>query len=193
MKPTNKEIFTIRHGATPSLRKADCSLQNVQTTLVKSSYSMMKVVDDLAKAEKGDQSVDVGDTIKSVLEAVTLNTLALQHMDQLRHDKFLTVLPHNMKSLAEQPKGSHEQLFGDIMERQIEAETKAEVVDSLMLKPQKRPLPGLFGNPNKRVGTTAGNIEARGYTNPSRGSKNGQSFPKHRYPVGKHRHRRGRQ
>ena len=44
----------------------------------------------------GVQSVDVGDTIKSVLEAVTLNTLALQHMDQLRRDKFLTVLPHNM-------------------------------------------------------------------------------------------------
>ena len=74
VKPTNKEIFTIRHGAMPSLRKADCSLQNVQTTLVKSSYSMMKVVDDLAKAEKGDHSVDV-------LEAVTLNTLALQHME----------------------------------------------------------------------------------------------------------------
>ena len=60
VKPTNKEIFTIRHGAMPSLRKADCSLQNVQTTLVKSSYSMMKVADDLPKAEKGDQSVDVG-------------------------------------------------------------------------------------------------------------------------------------
>ena len=79
VKPTNKEIFTIRHGAMPSLRKADCSLQNVQTILVKSSYSMMK------------------------------------------HDKFLTVLPHNMKSLAERPKGSHAQLFGDITERQIEA------------------------------------------------------------------------
>ena len=193
MKPTNKEIFTIRHGAMPSLRKADCSLRNVQTTLVKSSYSMMKVEDDLAKTEKRDQSVDVGDTIKSVLEAVTLNTLALQHMDQLRHDKFLTVLPRNRKSLAERPKGSHEQLFGDIMERQIEAEAKAEVVDSLMPKPQKCPLSGLFGNPNERAGTTAGNIEARGYTNPNRGSKNGQSFPKHRYLMGKHRHRWGRQ
>ena len=53
VKPTNKEIFTIRHGAMPSLRKADCSLQNVQTMLVKSSYSMMKVADDLAKAERG--------------------------------------------------------------------------------------------------------------------------------------------
>ena len=61
VKPTNKELFTIQHGAMPSLRKADCSLQNVQTILVKSSYSMMKVVDDLAKAEKGDQSVGVGD------------------------------------------------------------------------------------------------------------------------------------
>ena len=113
VKPTNKEIFTILHGAIPSLRKADCSL-HVQTTLAKSSYSMMKFADDLAKAEKGDQSVDEEDTIKSVLEAVTLNTLALQHMDLLRRDKFLTVLPHNMKSLAERPKGSHEQLFGDI-------------------------------------------------------------------------------
>ena len=149
VKPTNKEIFTIRHGAMPSLRKADSSLQNVQTTLVKSSYSMMKVADDLAKAEKGDQSVNVGDIIKSVLEAVTLNTLALHHMDQLRHDKFLTVLPHNMKSLAERPKGSHEQLFGDITEWQIEAKAKAEVVASLMPKPQKHPLSGLFGNPNK--------------------------------------------
>ena len=82
MKPTNKEIFTIRHGAMPSLRKVDCSLQNVQTMLVNSSYSMMKVADDLAKAEKGDQSVDDGDTIKSVLEEVILNTLALQHMDE---------------------------------------------------------------------------------------------------------------
>ena len=60
VKPTNKEIFTIRHGAMPSLRKAACSPQNVQTTLVKSSYSMMKIADDFAKAEKGDQSVDVG-------------------------------------------------------------------------------------------------------------------------------------
>ena len=138
VKPTNKEIFTIRHGTMPSLRKVDCSLRNVQTTLVKSSYSMMKVADDLAKAEKGDQSVDVGDTIKSVLEAETLNTLALQHMDQLRRDKFLTVLPHNMKSLAERPKGSHEQLFGDIRERQIEAKAKAEVVASLVPKPPVR-------------------------------------------------------
>ena len=62
----------------------------------------------------------MGDTIKSVLEAVILNTLALQHLDQLRRDKFLTVLPHNMKSLAERPKGSH----GDITERQIEAKQK---------------------------------------------------------------------
>ena len=185
VKPTNKEIFTIRHGSMPSLRKADCSLQNVHIILVKSSYSMMKVADDLAKAEKGDQSVEVGDTIKSVLEAVTLNALALQHMDQLRRDKFLTVLPHYMKSLAERPKGSHDQLFGDITKRQIEAKAKAEVVASFMPKPKKRPLSGLFGNPNKRARTTAGNIEARGYTNPSRGSKNVQSFPTHRYPAGK--------
>ena len=181
-----KEIFTIRHGAMPSLRKADCTLQIVQTTLVKSSYSMMKVAEDLVKAEKGDLSVDVVSTIQSVLEAVTLNTLALQTMDQLRHDKFLTILPHNLKSLAERPKGSHDHLFGDIEERQV-------VVASLMPKPQKRPLSGLFANNSKRPKTTAGGtIEARGYTNPGRPSKNGQSFPKHKYPVGKQRYRRGK-
>ena len=116
------------------------------------------------KQKRGTNLLMWGDTIKSVLEAVTLNTLALQHMDQLRREMFLTVLPHNMKSLAERPKGSHEQLFGDITERQIEAKAKAEVVASLMPKPQKRPLSGLSGNPNKRARTTAGNIEARGYT-----------------------------
>ena len=193
VKPTNKEIFTIRHGAMPSLRKADCALQNVQTTLVKSSYSMMKVAEDLVKAEKGDLSVDVGSTIKSVLEAVTLNTLALQTMDKLRRDKFLTILPHNLKGLAERPKGSHDHLFGDIKERQVEAKAKAEVVASLMPKPQKRPPSGLFANNSKRPKTTAGGtIEARGYTNPGRPSKNGQSFPKHKYPVGKQRYRRGK-
>ena len=172
VKPTNKEIFTIRHGAMPSLRKADCALQNVQTTLVKSSYIMMKVAEDLVKAEKGDLSVDVGSTIKSVLEAVTLNTL--------------TILPHNLKGLAERPKGSHDHLFGDIKERQVETKPKAEVVASLMPKPQKRPLSGLFAHNSKRPKTTAGGtIEARGYTNPGRPSKNGQRFPKHKYPVGK--------
>ena len=135
VKPTNKEIFIIRHGAMPSLRKADCALQNVQTTLVKSSYSMMKVVDDLVKAEKGDLSADVGYTINSVLEAVTLNTLALQSMDQLRHEKFLTIL----KGLTERPKGSHEHLFGDIKERQVEAKAKAEMVASLMQNPRNAP------------------------------------------------------
>ena len=99
----------------------------------------MKVAEDLVKAEKGDLSVDVGSTIQSVLEAVTLNTLALQTMDQLRRDKFLTILPHNLKGLAEQPKGSHDHLFGDIKERQVEAKAKAEVVASLMPKPQDAP------------------------------------------------------
>ena len=117
---------------------------------------MMKVAEDLVKAEKGDLSVDVGSTIKSVLEAVTLNTLALQNMDQLRRDKFLTILPHNLKGLAERPKGSHEHLFGDIKEQQVEAKAKAEVVASLMPKPQKRPLSGLFANNSKRPKTTAG-------------------------------------
>ena len=186
VKPTNKEIFTIRHGAMPSLRKADCALQNVQTTLVKSSYSMMKVAEDLVKAEKGS-------TIQSVLEAVTLNILALPTMDQLRRDKFLTILPHNLEGLAERPKGSHDHLFGDIKERQVEAKAKAEVVASLMLKPQKRPLSGLFANNSKWQMTTAGGtIETRGYTNPGRPSKNGQSFPKHKYPMGKQRYRRGK-
>ena len=193
VKPTNKEIFTIRHGAMPSLRKADCALQNVQTTLVKSSYSMMKVAEDLVKAEKGDLSVDVGSTIQSVLKAVTLNTLAFQTMYQLRRDKFLTILPHNLKGLAERPKGSHDHMFGDIKERQVEAKAKAEVVASLMPKPQKHPLSGLFANNSKRPKTTAGGtIEARGYTNPGRPSKNGQSFPKHKYPVGKQRYRQGK-
>ena len=117
----------------------------------------MKVADDLAKAEKGDQSV-VG---------AQLNLSSRWSPCIPPRDKFLTVLPHNMKSLAERPKGSHEQLFGDIMEWQIEAKANAEVVASLMPIPQK--LSGLFGNPNKRARTTAGNIEARGYTNPSRG------------------------
>ena len=60
----------------------------------------------------------MGSTIKSVLEAVTLNTLVLQTMDQLRGEKFLTILPHDLKGLADRPKGSHDHLFGDIKEQQ---------------------------------------------------------------------------
>ena len=107
-------------------------------TMAKSSYRIMHLAHDLLRAKQGDGSVDIDSTIQTAMQAVTLNSLALQQLDQIRCNRFVSVLPDDMRGLVDAPSVPHSELFGDIGERQKEAKTKVEVPASITLTPQKR-------------------------------------------------------
>ena len=146
----NKEIYALKHGNMPSIRKGDNALQNVQDSVAKASYNIMKLTNDLTRAKQGDSTVDIDSTIQLAMQAVTLNSLAMQQIDQIRRNRFASVLPDDLKGLIDVPSERHDEIFGSIVDRQKEAKAKAEVTASLTPKSAKRSLSSAFSNYSKK-------------------------------------------
>ena len=95
--------------AMPIIRSRDAKLQEAQGSLIKSSYVTMK----MAQA-RGDLSPQLYDVLADhCLHASTLNSVAVQQLDQVRRSGFKPVLPTHLKGLAKVPPSPHSELFGD--------------------------------------------------------------------------------
>ena len=105
VRTTNNGLFSLKDPAMPIIRSRDAELQEAQGSLVKSSYVTMKMAEDLAQAQaRGDLSPQLYDVLSDhCLHAFTLNSVAVQQLDQVRRLGFKTVLPTHLKGLAMVP------------------------------------------------------------------------------------------
>ena len=105
VRTTNNGLFSLKDPAMPNIRSRDAKLQEIQGSLVKSSYVTMKLAEDLAQAHsRGDLSHQLYDVLSDhCLHSLTLNSVAVQQLDQVRRSAFKPVLPTYLKGLAKVP------------------------------------------------------------------------------------------
>ena len=123
VRTTNNGLFSLKDPAMPNIRSRDAKLQETQGSLIKSSYITMKLAEDLAQAHAmSDQCI----------HSLTLNSVAVQQLDQVRRSAFKPVLPTHLKGLTKVPPSPHTELFGgDLPTRQKELKDKADLAESL--------------------------------------------------------------
>ena len=143
VRTTNNGLFSLKDPAMPIIRSRDAKLQEAQGSFVKSSYVTMKMAEDLAQAQaRGDLSPQLYDVLSDhCLHAFTLNSVAVQQLDQVRRLGFKPVLPTHLKGLAKvspPPPSPHSELFGDDLPAcQKELKDKSDLAEYLG-KPQEK-------------------------------------------------------
>ena len=134
VRTTNNGLFSLKDPAMPIIRSRDAKLQEAQGALIKSSYITMKLAEDLDQAHaKGDINPQLYDKMSDqCIHSLTLNSVAVQQLDQVRRSAFKPVLPTHLKGLTKVPPSPHTELFGnDLPTRQKELKEKAELAESL--------------------------------------------------------------
>ena len=127
-----------------AIRGPDSKVQEAQTSLVKSSYHSMRLAEELSRAHtEGKLTTELYDVFSDhCLHAVSLNSLAIQQLDQVKRSDFKTVLPTHLRGLSKAPTNKHTEIFGDdLLARQKELKDKADLAASLtMLHPLHKKL-----------------------------------------------------
>ena len=134
VRTTNNGLFSVKDPAMTIIRSRDAKLQEAQDALIKSSYITMKLAEDLDQAHaKGDINPQLYDKMSDqCIHSLTLNSVAVQQLDQVRRSAFKPVLPTHLKGLTKVPPSTHTELFGnDLPTRQKELKEKAELAESL--------------------------------------------------------------
>ena len=105
VRTTNNGLFSLKDPAMPNIRSRDAKLQEAEGSLVKSPYVTMKLAEELAQAHsRGDLSPQLYDVLSDrCLHSLTLNSVAVQQLDQVRRSAFKPVLPTHLKGLAKVP------------------------------------------------------------------------------------------
>ena len=140
VRTTNNGLFSLKDPAMPNIRSRDAKLQEAEGSLVKSSYVTMKLAEELAQTHsRGDLSPQLYDVLSHrCLHSLTLNSVAVQQLDQVRRSAFKPVLPAHLKELAKVRPSPHIELFGDdLPTRQKELKKKADLAASLGKPPEK--------------------------------------------------------
>ena len=140
VRTTNNGLFSLKNPAMPIIKSMDAKLQEAQGSLVKSSYVTMKMAEDLAQAQaRGDLFPQLYDVLSDhCLHAFTMNSVAVQQLDQVRRLGFKPVLPTHLKGLAKVSPSPHSELFGDdLPAHQKELKDKSDLAESLG-RPQEK-------------------------------------------------------
>ena len=105
VRTTNNGLFSLKDPAMPNIRSRDAKLQEAEGSLVKSSYVTMKLPEELAQAHsRGDLSPQLYDVLSDrCLHSLTLNSVAVQQLDQVRRSAFKPVLPAHLKGWPRSP------------------------------------------------------------------------------------------
>ena len=98
VRTTNNGLFSLKDPAMPIIRSRDAKLQEAQGALIKSSYITMKLAEDLDQAHaKGDINPQLYDKMSDqCIHFLTLNSVAVQQLDQVRRSDFKPVLPTHL-------------------------------------------------------------------------------------------------
>ena len=105
VRTTNNGLFSLKDPAMPNIRSMDAKLQEAQGSLVKSSSITVKLAEDLAQAQsREDLSPQLYDVLSNhCIHSLTLNSVAVQQLDQVRRSACKPVLPTHLKGLAKVP------------------------------------------------------------------------------------------
>ena len=98
-----------------AIRNVDARLQEVQATIVKSSYVTMKLAEEMMQAHTEGHVPPwlYNGFSDNCLHTVTFNSFVLQQLDQVRRTAFKPVLPPHLPGLTKLPTGKHAEIFGD--------------------------------------------------------------------------------
>ena len=96
-----------------AIRNADAHLQEVQATIVKSSYVTMELAEEMMQAHtEGHIPQQLYNGFSDhCLHTVTFNSFTLQQLDQVRRTAFKPVLPPHLRGLTKLPTGKHVKIF----------------------------------------------------------------------------------
>ena len=120
-----------------AIRNVDARLQEVQATIVNSSYVTMKLAEEMMQAHtEGHIPQRLYNGFSNHrLHTVTFNSFVLQQLDQVRRTTF-------KRGLTQLPTGKHAEIFrDDLPARQKELQTKADLATSLVKPPLPPPKP----------------------------------------------------
>ena len=131
VKPTNRAIYQLKHGAMGAIRVQDKALQVAQEPLAKAMYRTMRVAEGITS-----DKMDPSSAVDHCMDIVAMATNALHQIDQGRRELYKPVLPSSLKDLISCPLGDNAELFGDnLKDRQKEIIASNELSHSLAEKP----------------------------------------------------------
>ena len=104
VRTTNNVLFSVKDPAMPNIRSRDAKLQEAEGSLVKSSYVTMKLQRNwLRLTQEGIYPPNYDVLSDRCLHSLSLNSVAVQQLDQVRRSVFKPVLPAHLKGLAKVP------------------------------------------------------------------------------------------
>ena len=131
VKPTNRAIYQLKHGAMGAIRVKEKALQAAQEPLAKAMYRTMRVAEGVTS-----DKMDPSSAVDHCMDIVAMATNALHQIDQVRRELYKAVLPSSLKDLISCPLGDNAELFGDnLKDRQKEIVASNELSQSLAEKP----------------------------------------------------------
>ena len=131
VKPTNRAIYQLKHGAMGAIRVQGKALQAAQEPLAKAVYRTMRVAEGITS-----DKMDPSSAVDHCMDIVAMATNALHQIDQVRRELYKPVLPSSLKDLISCPLGDNAELFGDnLKDRQKGIVASNELSQSLAEKP----------------------------------------------------------
>ena len=124
MRTTNRTIFKLNCGDVSHARGTDIKLQHAEQNVVKSTYPIIRAVEDLQQL----QQPALKPAIDKIMDGIILLMDTVQDIEQSRRELYKSVLPKGWKGLLAKPEDTHSELFGNI-EAQLKgckAETKLQ-------------------------------------------------------------------
>ena len=108
VKPTNRAIYQLKHGAMGAIRVQNKALQAAQEPLAKATYRTMRVAEGITS-----DKMDPSSAVDHCMDIVAMATNALHQINQVRRELYKPVLPSSLKDLISCPLGANAELFGD--------------------------------------------------------------------------------
>ena len=154
MRTTNRTVFRLNCGDVSHARGTDIKLQHAEQNVVKSTYPIIRAVEDLHQL----QQPALKPAIDKIMDGIILLTDTVQDIEQSRRELYKSVLPEGWKVLLAKPEDTHSELFCNI-EAQLkdcQAETKLQEQVVEEWAEEIKPYPSKPFAPKQRMGEFSG-------------------------------------
>ena len=133
----NREIFC-SNNIPGWVKRADKRCQNCQASVVKATAGMIKVCDNLLKAEKQNIVVNTKDLLSLAMESIMLLGHVNFSMNNMKRDKIKNSLRKDLHSLCESGNPPTTLLLGDDLPKKIrEAKESSKLTSNPLPQPPR--------------------------------------------------------
>ena len=113
IRMTNRTVFKLNCGDVSHVRGTDIKLQHAEQNVVKSTYPIIRAVEDLQQL----QQPALKPAIDKLMDGIILLTDTVQDIEQSRRELYKNVLPEGWKGLLAKPEDTHSELFVKLQEQ----------------------------------------------------------------------------